>query len=128
MKKSNKKTDMPTCEKINMTLFELEEYINSKRNNRLIYTYENNNNLIGNNVYIKIIFNTVTASRYTNSIVFFDTDKGYLTEPDSNFLHIYGINKIIVEPIYSGCSAIMIESTIGSQKIKHVILYDYEAD
>lgn len=110
-------------DKITMTLPELENYINSKSNNRLIYTHENNDI---NGIQIKIIFDAVTASPYTNRIVFYDTIKGHSTESNSNYLLISCVDKITVEHIFSGCDAITITSNDGTNRIKYSVLYDYE--
>lgn len=108
---------------INMTLSELENYINSKSNNRLVYTHENND-ISG--IQLQITFSAVTASPYTNRIVFYDTTKGHSTESNSNYLLISCVDKITVEHIFSGCDAITILSNNGTNSIKYSILYDYE--
>ena len=108
---------------INMTLSELENYINSKSNNRLVYTHENND-ISG--IQLQLIFDAVTASPYTNRLVFRDTTKGHMTETNSNYLYITCVDKITVEHIFSGCDAITITSNDEANRIKYSILYDYE--
>ena len=123
MPENKMKEDESMNDIINMTLSELENYINSKSNNRLVYTHENND-ISG--IQIKIIFDAVTASPYTNRIVFHDTAKGRMTETNSNYLYITCVDKITVEHIFSGCDAITITSNDGTNRIKYSILYDYE--
>lgn len=123
MPESKTKEDESMNDKITMTLSELENYINSKSNNRLVYTHENND-ISG--IQLQIIFNAVTASPYTNRLVFHDTAKGHMTETNSNYLYITCIDKVTVEHIFSGCDAITITSNDGTHEREYVILYDYD--
>ena len=114
---------MNNNEKKTMTLFELENYINSKSNKRLIYTHENND---FDSIRIKIIFDAITVSHLTYRIVFWDTSKGRATENNSNYLLIACIDKITVEHLLSTSDVITITASYPHSKMKYVILFDYE--
>lgn len=110
-------------EKISMTLSELENYIDSKSNNKFIYTYENND-LDG--IRMRIVFDAVTVSLFTRRLVFWDSEKGCMTDNNSNYLYIDSIDNIIVEHILSSCDAVTIISNSEIHKREYVILYDYD--
>lgn len=106
-----------------MTLSELEKYINSKNESRLVYTHENND--LGG-IQLKILFDSVVVSRFTKRAVFYESAKGRMTDTNSNYLYIDCVDEIIVKHLYPGCDVITITSNDGSHERKYVILYDFK--
>lgn len=109
-------------ETVTMTLLELEKYINSKSKGKLIYTHENG---LGG-VLLRINFDAVVVSRFTNRILFFDKAKGRATDPGSNYLLIGCIEKITVESPFPAYDTITITANYPSPHTKYAILFDYE--